>query len=172
MVPEQRIPNTYWKPESPLADMKTQIVLARHEACVIADGTLESPVRNIVFDGISFQHTTRTFMKSRERLLRSDWCICRLGAFFLEGCENVTVSNCEFFNLGGNAYFASGYNRGLKITGSHFHNIGASAISFVGLTSAVHNPKYDPYGPPVPWEKINKKRSWPSDQRICSRLRG
>lgn len=150
----------YYKPVNELPK-RSEIILSSHESVVRAIGTDKKPVRHIVFDGISFQHTVRTFMKTQERLLRSDWCIYRGGAVFLSGAENVTIKNCEFTNLGGNAFFASGYNKGHLITGSHFHQIGAGAINFVGSTGSVYNAKFDPYGAPDAWNKINKKDRGP-----------
>ncbi len=151
---EQRV--IYWKPVDEESRKRSRIVLSRNESCIRISGTAKKPVKHMVFDGISFRHTSRTFMKTKEPLLRSDWRIYRGGAVFLEGAENIEIKNCEFTNLGGNAFFASGFNRNLQIRGCHFHNIGAGAIQFVGNTSAVHNPMFQPYGRPVDWNQINK----------------
>ena len=145
----------YYKPVNKLPQ-DSEIILSTNESIIRANGTDKQPVKHITFEGISFQHTVRTFMKTKEALLRSDWRIYRGGAVFLVGAENVTIKNCEFTNLGGNAFFASGYNKDHLITGSHFHQIGAGAINFVGSTDAVYNPRFDPYGRPDAWEKINK----------------
>ena len=45
-------------------------------------------------------------MEEYEPLLRSDWTIYRGGALFLEGAEAISITNCEFVNLGGNAIFS------------------------------------------------------------------
>lgn len=150
----------YYKPANKLPN-SSEIILSSNESIIRANGTDKRPVKHITFDGISFQYTVRTFMKTKEALLRSDWRIYRGGAVFLVGAENVTIKNCEFTNLGGNAYFASGYNKNHLITGSHFHQIGAGAINFVGNTDAVYNPRFDPYGAPDAWQKINKTDKGP-----------
>lgn len=151
----------YFKPAGDFAAGEGTFVLSQNESCIRILGSAEKPVSHLIIDGISFRHTTRTFMKTREPLLRSDWKIYRGGAVYLEGASKVAIKNCEFTDLGGNAYFSSGYNRDLSIEGCHFHQIGAGAINFVGLTQAVHNPMFDPYGAPVPFEEINKQDKGP-----------
>ncbi|MGY0038043.1 hypothetical protein [Pedobacter sp. NJ-S-72] len=42
-------------------------------------GTAEKPVRNISIEGLELKHTLRTFMETKEPLLRSDWTIYRGG---------------------------------------------------------------------------------------------
>jgi len=150
-----------FKPRGEFKEGQGTITLAKHESCVRVIGDLKKPAQHITFEGISFRHTTRTFMKTKEPLLRSDWRIYRNGAVYLNGAKNITVKNCEFTELGGNAYFASGYNRNHSVTGCHFHQIGAGALNFIGLTTAVHNPMYDPYGRPIPFDQINIKDKGP-----------
>lgn len=157
-----------FKPAGDFSEGKGSVIFSQHESCVRIMGSEGKPVKHIEFDGISFRHTTRTFMKTKEPLLRSDWRIYRGGAFFLEGAENITVTNAEFSQLGGNAYFASGYNRKLEVSRSHFHQIGAGAINFVGLTSAVHNGQFAPYGKPVAWDELNKSDKGPKTNNYPS----
>jgi hypothetical protein len=124
-------------------DMKT----AKFEGVVLKsfieiNGDLENPVSDISIEGIKFEYAQRTFMEEYEPLLRSDWTIYRGAAIFLEGTENCMISDCEFVNLGGNVILASKYNEGLKITGNHIHDCGASAVSFVGDPTAVRSPSF------------------------------
>lgn len=104
------------------------------------EGSLDEPVRNVHIKNITFENTQRTLMEEYEPLLRSDWTIYRGAALFLEGTESCSISNCEFTNLGGNVIMASKYTKGLKVSGNHIHDCGASAISFVGDVSAVRSP--------------------------------
>ncbi|NWK55006.1 PDZ domain-containing protein [Verrucomicrobiaceae bacterium N1E253] len=151
----------YFKPSKPLPKGKSAVIFSRHESCVRIEGSEQKAAKHIRFEGVSFRHTSRTFMKTKEPLLRSDWKIYRQGAVFLTGAEHIHIANAEFTQLGGNAYFASGYNRHHKVTGSHFHHVGAGAINFVGDTKAVHNPMYVPYGKPITFDQINKKDRGP-----------
>ncbi len=97
------------------------------------------PVKHIRFEGIHFTGTARTFMKTIEPLLRSDWTIYRGGAIHLRGTENIEIINSDFEQLGGNAVFVDGYNRGIVIRGNRFHNSGASDVNFVGSFAAVRD---------------------------------
>ena len=100
------------------------------------------PVKNIRFDGIRFTGTARTFMKTMEPLLRSDWTVYRGGAVHLRGTENIEIINSDFEQLGGNAVFIDGYNRGIVIRGNRFYNNGASDVNFVGSFAAVRSPLF------------------------------
>ncbi|MDF7806314.1 right-handed parallel beta-helix repeat-containing protein [Pontiellaceae bacterium B12219] len=102
-------------------------------------------VKYIQFEGIHFAGTARTFMETIEPLLRSDWSIYRGGAVHLRGTEDITIANCSFEELGGNAVFIDGYNRRVVIRGNRFHNNGASDVNIVGSPAAVRDPAFS-YG--------------------------
>ncbi len=118
-------------------------------------GDMERPVKNITIKGIEFCNTARTFMEPYEPLLRSDWTIYRGGAVVMEGTENCSLEEVYMHNLGGNAVFFSNYNRGSKVSGSHFTDIGASAICFVGDPQAVRSPAFE-YNEYVPVEEMDR----------------
>ncbi|MFC2097708.1 right-handed parallel beta-helix repeat-containing protein [Bacteroidota bacterium] len=122
-----------------------------------------SPVRNVSFKGIKFEHTQRTFMEPYEPLLRSDWTIYRGGAVFIEGAENCIIHNCEFTNLGGNAIFISGYNRGVEISENHIHECNASGISFVGKPGSVRSPSFQ-YSHFIPINELDTIRGPQNNQ--------
>ncbi len=97
-------------------------------------------VKNIEFENVHFTQSDRTmFKKQYERPLRSDWGIVRSGALYFENTENITVKNCRFDFLGGNAVMMSGYNKNNIIDGNDFSQIGASAVLIVGLESAARD---------------------------------
>jgi len=129
-------------------------------------GTPKKPVHNVTVKGIQFEHTARTIMEHYEPLLRSDWMIYRGGAVLMENTENCIVENSEFSLLGGNAVMFSGYNHASGVTGSHFHDIGASAICFVGDSSAVRSPAFG-YDNFVSYSKIDKTPG-PKNKRFPS----
>ena len=103
-------------------------------------GSQDSPVKWIELRGFTFQHASRTFMVTREPLLRSDWRIYRGGALFFTGAEDCYVDDCFLDQLGGNCIFVSGYNRRIRISRTHISRAGANGISFVGERKAVRNP--------------------------------
>ncbi|MBN1417944.1 MAG: PDZ domain-containing protein, partial [Planctomycetes bacterium] len=118
-------------------------------------GTRVEPVRFVSFRGLAFTHTGRTFMKTDEPLLRSDWCIHRGGAIRIEGAEDIAIARCSFDAVGGNAIFASRYNRRVEVTGCRIIGAGANGICFVGDPGAVRSPAME-YGESVPLEKMDR----------------
>ncbi|WDE99341.1 right-handed parallel beta-helix repeat-containing protein [Lentisphaera profundi] len=133
----------YYMPESgvDLSTVKVEVVRLRH--LVEFKGSQDAPVKFITLQGFTVRHAARTFMDCREPLLRSDWAIYRGGAFLLMGTEDVSVLNCEFDQVGGNAVFVNNYNRRFRIAGCHIHDAGASGVCFVGDPQAVRNPLFE-----------------------------
>ena len=118
-------------------------------------GTPEKPLRNVHFKNLHFTHTERSFMETKEPLVRSDWTFFRGGAVLLEGAENCTLTDCEFADLGGNAIVMSKYNRNNTVKGCYIHHIGASAVAFVGDPKAVRSPSFR-YEWSIPYEQLDK----------------
>lgn len=104
-----------------------------------------SDAKHVTLRGFIFRHAARTFMDTREPLLRSDWTIYRGGAVLFNRTQDCTIEDCEFDQLGGNAIFVNNRNRRLRIVGCDIHDTGASAIAFVGDPQAVRNPLFE-YG--------------------------
>ncbi|MCL6267108.1 PDZ domain-containing protein [Flagellimonas myxillae] len=146
----------YWPAEG--IDLSTAKVEGVHQKSLLRIvGTEDKQARNISVENLHFTHTRRTLMEEYEPLLRSDWTIFRGGALFLEGTSNISIKNCEFSDLGGNAIFVSNFNRNVTIRDSHIHECGASAISFVGSPSAVYSPSFQ-YKEYVPIDKMDTIR--------------
>jgi hypothetical protein len=55
----------------------------------------------------------------------------------------VSVLDCEFDQVGGNAIFVNNYNRRVRIAGCHIHDTGASGVCFVGDPKAVRDPLFE-----------------------------
>jgi hypothetical protein len=144
----------YYKPASGGMLSKAVFEVSLLENILTIKGSRMQPVSNVVVSGITFQHTLRTFMKTREQLLRSDWAIYRQGALLIEGAEKVNIENCDFKELGGNAIFISNYNRNVTIKGNHIHDAGASAINLVGNPDAVRSPAFE-YRQSVPLSEMD-----------------
>ncbi|WP_316821097.1 PDZ domain-containing protein [Pedobacter gandavensis] len=119
-------------------------------------GTAAQPVRHIRIEGMELTHTLRTFMETKEPLLRSDWTIYRGGAVVMEAAENCVISRCFFNAPGGNAVFMSNYNRNNVVTGCHILNAGASGVCFVGDPNAVRSPSFE-YAQFVPLKDMDLK---------------
>ncbi|WP_299668786.1 right-handed parallel beta-helix repeat-containing protein [uncultured Polaribacter sp.] len=161
-----------WKGDRDLTDAKIEVSVLKH--LIEIKGSLENPVKNVSISGINFQHASRTFMEPYHQLLRSDWTIYRGGALLLDGTENVSINDCEFTNLGGNVIFVNGYNRNIEIVGNHIYNCGASAISFVGDSSAVRSPSFQ-YKEFVPMKDMDtipdpKNELYPANCKVENNL--
>jgi len=151
--------------EDELSEAVIEIVRLPH--LVEFRGSENEPVRHIAFRGFTVRHSARTFMQTKEPMLRSDWTIYRGGAFFLTGTENIQISDCEFDQVGGNAIFASNYNRRAVVTRCHIHDMGASGVCFVGDSEAVRNPLFA-YGQKNDLDSIDqtpgpKTNNYPAD---------
>jgi hypothetical protein len=118
-------------------------------------GTEQEPVQDVTIEGIYFTGTNRTFMFTKEPLLRSDWTIYRGGAILADGTKDIRISNCTFTELGGNAVFVSNYNRAVTISGNHVYNVGGNAIAFVGNPDAVRSPSFR-YNQFIPVDELDK----------------
>ncbi|MCF0074705.1 PDZ domain-containing protein [Dyadobacter sp. CY261] len=137
-------------------------------------GSASKPVTNIHIEGFELAHTLRTFMETKEPLLRSDWAIYRGGAVLLEGTEHCAVRQCHFNAIGGNGVFFSNYNRSGEVSGCHFENTGASAVCFVGDPAAVRSPGFE-YQESVPYAQMDKSpgpktNNYPAECKVFDNL--
>ena len=132
----------YYYPPKGL-DLKNAVVeVVRLKHLVEMRGTAQSPVKWIDLRNFTFRHTLRTFMETREPLLRSDWRIYRGGALFFTGTEDCHVEECMFDQLGGNCIFVSNYNRRFHAVRCHLAEACANGIAFVGDSDAVRSPLF------------------------------
>jgi hypothetical protein len=118
-------------------------------------GTAEKPLTNIELKRLNFAHNERSFMDTKEPLLRSDWTIYRGGALLFQGTENCKVTDCNFTALGGNAIMLSDYNKQDTISGCLVEYIGANAVCFVGDPKAVRSPLFG-YEKSMPYDQLDK----------------
>lgn len=133
----------YYIPEEGLEVSEASFEGVRLDHLVEFQGSEESPVRHVELRGFTFQRTSRTFMKTKEPLLRSDWTIYRGGAVVFQGSEDCTLRNCHLDQVGGNGVFVNLYNRRVLIEGCHIEGAGASGVCFVGDPKSVRNPLFE-----------------------------
>ena len=98
---------------------------------------------DVTVEGITFERGSRTFMETKEPLLRSDWTIFRGGAMLIRGSKNCRIDRCRFLDIGSNGVFVDGDNEDIRITRSHFSHIGASGLCFVGRPDTVRSPLFE-----------------------------
>lgn len=130
------------------------IAYAATTELIVLKGSMEQPLKNVTVRGITFTGNKRTFMLTKEPLLRSDWTIYRGGAVLVEGAENAAITNCMFDEVGGNAVFVNNYNRNVRIDSNHIYRPGASGIAFVGSPGAVRSPAFE-YNLAVPFSEMD-----------------
>jgi hypothetical protein len=145
----------YYYPVSPSRLDQAVIEVSNLKNSIELRGTSSSPLKHITLSGLRFAHNERTFMDTREPLLRSDWTIYRGGAVLMDGTESCRIADCVFEGIGGNAIMLSNYNKKDTISGCHIYNTGANAICFIGDTKAVRSPSFG-YEQFVPFEKMDK----------------
>ncbi|MEI6673738.1 MAG: PDZ domain-containing protein [Verrucomicrobiota bacterium] len=133
----------YYQPAAGVDLTKSSVEVVRLRTLIEFTGTRDKPVKGVTLSGFIYQHAARTFMETKEPLLRSDWTIYRGGALLFTGTEDCVVADSEFDQLGGNAVFVSGYNRRVAIRGCHIHDCGATGVAFVGDPRAVRNPLFE-----------------------------
>jgi hypothetical protein len=144
-------------------DLRTatvQVVSLRH--LIELRGSTAAPVRWLTFRGFTFTQTARTFMETREPLLRSDWTIYRGGAFVFDGTEDCTLADCFFDQVGGNAVFVNNYNRRANVQACRIERSGAGGVTFVGDPAAVRSPLFE-YAERQPVELMDRTPGPQSD---------
>lgn len=139
----------YFYPPAGMDLKNTRFEGTTTENLIAIQGSSQNPVKNIRIDGLIFTKQNYTFSKTTEPLLRSDTMIYRGGAIFIEGAENIQITNNVFRDLGGNAIFFSGYNRKSTIATNEIYNIGANGIALVGRVDAVRAIANSTASPPL-----------------------
>jgi hypothetical protein len=81
----------YLKPFDGVDLSNAEVIGAGLKELFIVKGSVQKPVRNIRFQGLTFRYTKRIFMEPYERLLRGDWSIARLSAIYFEGSADIIV---------------------------------------------------------------------------------
>jgi hypothetical protein len=129
----------YFYPPAGLELAKATVEAVRLRHLVEFQGPAQAPVKFVTLRGLIFRHAARTFMETKEPLLRSDWTIYRGGAVFFNGSEDCALVDNTLDQLGGNAVFVNNYNRRLTIRGCHIARAGGNGIAFVGNPAATRN---------------------------------
>ncbi len=113
------------------------------EICVNSSFFVFKSCKNVSLENIKFRRAKRTFMKTSEPLLRSDWTIYRGGAIYFTNSSDCSISKCSLFDIGTNGVFVDGKNKNITVSKCHFKDLGASGVCFVGKPSAVRSPLFE-----------------------------
>ena len=119
--------------------------LEQTEAVISPSFFILEDCEDVTIENLTLEQGARTFMETREPLLRSDWTICRKGAVLIRNSRDCTLDRCTLRDIGSNGVFVDGDCSRIAVTRSHFTGIGASAVCFVGCPTAVRSPLFE-YG--------------------------
>ncbi len=123
------------------------------ELFTLRGDSVENPLSNIQISGITFQNTKRSMFATKQNedrmryipLLRGDWAVARTGAIYAEHAKRISITDCNFYNIGGNALFFYGYQEAHTITRNRFCHLGACGIQLVGDPCAVDDASFWPH---------------------------
>lgn len=117
---------------------------------------------NVTIENLTFERSVRTFMDTKEPLLRSDWTIYRGGAVLFRNSKNCAIDRCSFREIGSNGVFVDGNCEDIRVTRSHFRRIGASGLCFVGRSDSVRSPLFE-YNETQPFAALDLEKGPRSD---------
>jgi Right handed beta helix region len=119
--------------------------LIRVEGNIDFDGPTDTPVRGIVFRGLTFTQADRGVVKRGDMSIQHDWEMIDKGDALLRfrGAENCAVEECKFFNSGGSAIRLDLYCQRNKILSNEINHLGGAGVLLIG------------YGPGT--KDVNKK---------------
>ena len=108
--------------------------LIRVEGKVDKEGPKDTPVRNLIFRGLTLMHGARYTVRPDDAGLQHDWDFYdRDNALLrLRGAENCVVEKCHFVHSGGGAIRVDLHGRENKIVGNHIEYIGGTGVLLCG----------------------------------------
>ena len=110
------------------------IELIRVEGDVDVDGPTDTPVRGIVFKGITFTQGDRGVVADGDMSIQHDWVMIDRGHALLRlrGAEECVVENCMFFNSGGEAIRLDLHCQRNRVAGNEINHLGSAGILLLG----------------------------------------
>ena len=117
--------------------MPARFVASQVPCIVSLQGSRQSPVQAVTIRGITFVHTSNSFLRAYEAPSGGDYSVHRGGAVVLQGTSEVVVVGSRFTQLGGNALVVSNYNVNATIVYCEFSWLGESAIVLVGQSDGI-----------------------------------
>ena len=100
-------------------------------------GTMSNPVKNQALRGVTIRDTKLTYLDPHGMPSGGDWGLERTGAVYLDGVNNITISNSLFTRLDGNAISINRYARDVVILQNEFVWQGDSVITQWGDTENI-----------------------------------
>ena len=88
--------------------------------------------KDVEIHGVGFRDTAPTYMEKWGVPSGGDWALYPGGAVILNGTSNVSLMQCNFSRVDGNAVYIGGRNRDAAVIGCDFNWVGDSAIALWG----------------------------------------
>lgn len=100
----------------------------------IRGNSVVDPVRNIRIEGITFLHTTTTYLSQRYTVPSAgDWSVLHQGSVTLQNhAEAIVLRHCTWNQVSGNAIALHGSVRDTVVSDGDFRRIGDSGVVVVG----------------------------------------
>jgi len=113
--------------------------IASQIPCILSIvGTQAAPVVGVTITGLTFSHTSNTYMRDYiGSLSGGDWSVARAATLYIEGTEYFNISSSHFHEIGSNAIFVYSYNNLTSIESNEFSWLGDSAIILMGTTDGI-----------------------------------
>ena len=99
--------------------------------------------RHIRIEKLAFEDTEPTFLKATEPLLRSDWKFHRVGAVTVENARDVASRPATSATSAAMRWSSAAAPQRVAVSGNHIHDIGGTAVAFVGRPEAVRSPLFE-----------------------------
>ena len=108
--------------------------LVRVEGDIDFDGPTDTPVRGIVFKGLTFTQADRKVVTKDDVAIQHDWEMIDKGDALLRfrGAEDCAVENCRFTNSGGSGIRLDLYCQRIRVVGNEISHLGGSGILLIG----------------------------------------
>jgi hypothetical protein len=106
----------------------------RVEGNIDESGPNDTPVRNLCFRGLTFNHGERDLWTEDDRGLQHDWDMYdKANAMIrLRGAENCVIELCHFTQSGGSAIRVDMYGQSNQIQSNHIEHMGGCGILLSG----------------------------------------
>ena len=121
----------YYFPNS--TQIPPTVVLVTDESIIEVVGTQAAPVSDITIQGITFTGAAKTFLAPHQASTNgADWAAPRRAAVKIEGAHSISIQQCTFDTLGGNAVLWSDYVRNSSVLNSTFQWLGENGVLAFG----------------------------------------
>lgn len=106
----------------------------RVEGAIDEQGSQDTPVRNLVFRGLTFKHGDRYTLEEDDAGTQHDWDVFDKDNALvrLRGTENCTIEQCHFIDSGSGAIRVDLHGQKNKIADNHIEHLGGGGILLCG----------------------------------------